>query len=208
MAHGASTVGTGCAEELLDAILAVRSPTKESSAAKTAARKVEKPAAVKAAVATVKPATKNGADRPARITARHRAPCRRPREVGSAEDRAKIDSGIPTGTCRKKCPSRCPRLRKTIVWSRSVLASHYWELSSSRSSERKRRLGQFGTAKPILRVFDVTRRHHQHIGGDRQDIDIRRLQNWYIEVQRPTKCTAWISAASRSGTTRDRWSMW
>lgn len=184
-------------DELVDAILALRSSAKNSSATKAkASQKVEREP-VKAAVPTVKPASKNGAvavKGHANNGTAHKSSISKDvaRDLGSAADRNVV--AAPTKDLSEKVPTSLPTgysKDRIVTMVRDPYWLHtYWELSHQSIQRAEAALGQdWHTAKPILRVFDVSAADTTSTSeAVVKDIDIHGgCQNWYIEVQQPSK---------------------
>jgi hypothetical protein len=181
-------------EELVDAL----APAKSAAGAKV----VKRPTPVKPAVAMSKHG-KNGT-----VTAKvhgtngtaHRPPIQKASTrdsaptTAAADDRARIETGVPTKDLSEKVPNSLPTgytKDRIVTMVRDPYWLHtYWELSHQSIQRAEAALGQdWHTAKPILRVFDVSANDTTSTSeAVVKDIDIHGgCQNWYIEVQQPSR---------------------
>ena len=188
-------------DELLDALLAPRPGGKDGvPATKVAtASKVEKSTGgAKPAPVPARPAAKNGAIAGKLHT--NNGTTHKPTSKSSgmsAEERSernKIDNGVPTKDLSEKVPKSLPTgysKDRIVTMVRDPYWLHtYWELSHQSIQRAEAALGQdWHTARPILRVFDVSANDTTSTSeAIVKDIDIHGgCQNWYVEVQQPSK---------------------
>jgi hypothetical protein len=151
---------------------------------------------VKALAAAAKPAkrSRNGA---AHGTLRKHAVARNTGSDTSYEEeveRSKYDVGVPTKRLSEKLPRDLPGgygKDRIIVMVRDPFWLHcYWELTRHSVQRAEAALGQdWHTAKPILRVLDVTSDDTTSAAESTvRDIEIHGgCNNWYIDVQNPPR---------------------
>jgi hypothetical protein len=140
--------------------------------------------------------------RKARRVARHRAPlqtaaARDTSGSPSAEEQvesSKYDVGVPTRDLSAKVPRDLPAgygKDRIVVMVRDPYWLHcYWELTRHAIQRAEAALAQeWHTAKPILRLLDVTTRDTSHPSEQvLRDIDIHGgCNNWYIDVSSPPR---------------------
>jgi hypothetical protein len=109
-------------------------------------------------------------------------------------ERSKFDVGVPTRDLSAKVPSDLPAgygKDRIVVMVRDPYWLHcYWELTRHAIQRAEAALGQeWHTAKPILRVLDVTSPGTTSASEAAvRDIDIHGgCNNWYIDVNAPPK---------------------
>src|SRR5262245_35928506 len=151
-------------DELIDAILALRSASKDRASKSHGANKLAKSQSKTSQ--TVKPASKNGAVSVKSHTnngTAHKTPLAKDssRDTSSTDNRNVFDGGLPTKDLSEKVPKSLPTgygKDRIVTMVRDPYWLHtYWELSHQSIQRAEAALGQdWHTAKPILRVFDVS----------------------------------------------------
>jgi hypothetical protein len=191
-------------DELIEALVAVRGPTKGTSGNRPSApsKPAKTPVANKPAMPmSAKPVDKNN----------HGAISRKPhgtngtamkgpipkavgRDLDDEDDLPKSNNGVPTKDLSEKVPKSLPTgysKDRIVTMVRDPYWLHtYWELSHQSIQRAEAALGQdWHTAKPILRIFDVSANDTTSTSeAIVKDIDVHGgCQNWYIEVQQPSK---------------------
>ena len=153
---------------------------------------LEKQLAASKQAAPSKPEVK---PRPVRVAHPVQAAAARDTSVSNAEqqvERSKYDVGVPTSDLSAKVPRDLPAgygKDRIVVMVRDPYWLHcYWELTRQAILRAEAALGQdWHTAKPILRVLDVSSRGPNSSGEKAiRDIDIHGgCNNWYIDVNSP-----------------------
>lgn len=146
--------------------------------------------------ATVATATKSNSSKKSRPHVQ-KAAARNTSTTSSREEEvesAKFNIGIPTKDLSAKVPKDLPTgygKDRIVLMVRDPYWLHtYWELTAAAITRAEAALGQdWHTAKPILRVLDVSGRDTTNTTESTvRDINIHGgCNNWYIEVQNPPK---------------------
>lgn len=146
--------------------------------------------------ATVATATKSKSSKKSRPHVQ-KAAARNTSTTSSREEEvesAKFNIGIPTKDLSAKVPKDLPTgygKDRIVLMVRDPYWLHtYWELTAAAITRAEAALGQdWHTAKPILRVLDVSGRDTTNTTESTvRDINIHGgCNNWYIEVQNPPK---------------------
>lgn len=186
-------------EDLVDKLMRLAARSAKDKAGKP----VQKPASTKAAVkskAVVKSAkaeSRNGSHKHAAAAAHSTAGGSGSGGFSSTEEEiegSKFDVGGAVKDLSAKAPQSLPAgygRDRIVVMVRDPYWLHaYWELTHQSIQRAEAALGQdWHTAKPILRIVDVS--SHDTTSTSEavvKDIEIHGgCQNWYIEVQQPSK---------------------
>jgi hypothetical protein len=147
-----------------------------------------------------------------RRKANHAAPLQTAaaRDTSTAEEeveRSKFETGVPTRDLSARIPKDLPAgygKDRIVVMVRDPYWLHcYWELTRNAIQRAEAALGQeWHTAKPILRLLDVSRRDNGTSAEQAiRDIEIHGgCNNWYVDVSSPPRSfRVDIGYLSRSG---------
>ena len=151
---------------------------------------------IRALLAAAKPRAKSS--RPAAVPRKQPAAARNTQtEAASTEEqveRSKFDVGVPTRDLSARLPRDLPAgygKDRIVVMVRDPYWLHcYWELTRATIQRAEAALGpEWHTAKPILRVLDVTSEDTTSAAeGIVRDIEIHGgCNNWYIDVSNPPR---------------------
>jgi hypothetical protein len=116
------------------------------------------------------------------------------RNTSASAEESKYDVGVPTRDLSAKVPRDLPAgygKDRIVCMVRDPYWLHvYWELTRQAIQRAEAALGQeWHTARPILRLLDVTRRDSSHqIERVLRDIEIHGgCNSWYIDVSEPPR---------------------